>query len=141
MTRVLLPVGFDEQRTERAAEVVASLPGDPTDLEVIALEVVKEVDVIDEGGDFSSEELYEEGSFPENAAAVLAELEETGTSVTKRRAHGDIAETIVDTAADLDVDFIVVSGRERSPTGKAIFGSVTQSVLLSADCPVVTAID
>lgn len=35
-----------------------------------------------------------------------------------------------------DADYVVVSARKRSPVGQALFGSVTQSLLLHADCPV-----
>ncbi|APW97804.1 universal stress protein UspA [Halobiforma lacisalsi AJ5] len=140
MSRILLPVGLDEQRTERAAEVLSSLPGDPADLEVVALDVVREFDVTGEG-EFSSDEVFEKREFPESAEAIIADLEAEGTTVEKRREHGDPAETILEVADEIDADFIVMSGRERSPTGKALFGSVMQSVLLSADCPVVSAID
>jgi len=34
---------------------------------------------------------------------------------------------------DIDADAICVSGRKRRPTGKAVFGSVTQDVILAAD--------
>jgi nucleotide-binding universal stress UspA family protein len=37
-----------------------------------------------------------------------------------------------------DAEFLVVGGRKRSPVGKALFGSVTQSLLLDSPIPVVT---
>ncbi len=51
---------------------------------------------------------------------------------------GDPADRIVEYAADTDARYIVSAARKRSPTGKAVFGSVTQGILLNADCPVVT---
>ena len=51
---------------------------------------------------------------------------------------GDPAEEIVSAADSLDARFVVVGGRKRSPAGKAVFGSVTQAVILNADRPVVT---
>lgn len=44
---------------------------------------------------------------------------------------------IVDLAAELGADRIVIGGQERSPSGKALFGSASQHVLLNADCPVI----
>ncbi|WP_416841493.1 universal stress protein [Haloferax sp. DFSO52] len=49
----------------------------------------------------------------------------------------DITTSILDNAESVDAQYIVIGGRKRSPTGKAIFGSVTQAVLLDADRPVV----
>jgi nucleotide-binding universal stress UspA family protein len=53
-----------------------------------------------------------------------------------RGAVGDHGETIVDLAEELNADRVLVGGRKRSPTGKAVFGSVAQTVMLSAPCPV-----
>jgi nucleotide-binding universal stress UspA family protein len=49
---------------------------------------------------------------------------------------GDAANVILDYARDVDASYVVVGSRKRSPTGKAIFGSVTQSTLLDSDRPV-----
>ena len=53
---------------------------------------------------------------------------------------GDAAEELIRYAEDHDARYIVVAGRKRSPIGKVLFGSVTQSVLLSSPCSVVTVI-
>ncbi|WP_435361763.1 universal stress protein [Haloarchaeobius sp. DFWS5] len=50
---------------------------------------------------------------------------------------GEPATKVVDYADEVDARYIVIGGRKRSPTGKALFGSVTQKVILNADRPVV----
>lgn len=54
--------------------------------------------------------------------------------------EGSPASEIVSYAEEHEARYVVVSGRKRSPAGKALFGSVTQSVLLNASCPVVSTI-
>ncbi|QCC47856.1 universal stress protein [Halobellus limi] len=51
---------------------------------------------------------------------------------------GDVTEEILQVTDETDPRYLVVGGRKRTPVGKAIFGSVTQSLLLEADRPVVT---
>lgn len=51
---------------------------------------------------------------------------------------GDPVTEIINVAQDLDARYIVIGGRKRTPAGKALFGSATQSLLLNADRPVVT---
>lgn len=51
---------------------------------------------------------------------------------------GDPADEVVEYAHDRDARYVVVAGRKRSPVGKALFGSVAQSIMLSAACPVVS---
>lgn len=50
---------------------------------------------------------------------------------------GNEADEIVAYADEHDARYIVIGGRRRSPTGKALFGSVSQSVLLQSEHPVV----
>lgn len=51
--------------------------------------------------------------------------------------QGDPAEELLEYADQQDAVYIVVSARKRTPVGQAVFGSVTQSLLLHAQCPVV----
>lgn len=51
---------------------------------------------------------------------------------------GNPTEEILAEAASLEPRFLVISGRRRSPTGKAVFGNTAQQILLNAECPVVT---
>lgn len=51
--------------------------------------------------------------------------------------EGDPAAEMVEYGREVDAEYVVVSGRKRSPLGQAVFGSVTQSLLLHADRPVV----
>ncbi|WP_049900810.1 universal stress protein [Halococcus agarilyticus] len=48
-------------------------------------------------------------------------------------ALGDKRETILDIAEERGCDHLFISGRKRSPTGKALFGDLTQSVILEFD--------
>jgi nucleotide-binding universal stress UspA family protein len=54
---------------------------------------------------------------------------------------GKPSQRVLEYAEDADADYIVVGGRKRSSVGKVLFGSVTQSILLNADCPVLTVME
>ena len=54
---------------------------------------------------------------------------------------GKPSQRVLEYAADVDADYIVVGGRKRSSVGKVLFGSVTQSILLNASSPVVTVME
>ncbi|MFC4440339.1 MULTISPECIES: universal stress protein [Natrialbaceae] len=47
--------------------------------------------------------------------------------------EADIDDEVLSTAERLGCDHVFIVGRKRSPTGKAIFGDVTQRVLLNFD--------
>lgn len=74
----------------------------------------------------------------EVAEQVVEASLEPSAAVEVRGRVGAVAEEVLDEAARTDARFVVVGGRKRTPVGKALFGSVTQSVLLNADQPVVT---
>ncbi|WP_144923430.1 universal stress protein [Halorubrum salsamenti] len=65
-------------------------------------------------------------------------LEEAEVNCVHYEASGEPSDELLAAAADVDADAICVSGRKRRPTGKAVFGSVTQDVILGTDRPVLT---
>lgn len=54
---------------------------------------------------------------------------------------GDPVTKIVEATDSVTARYLVIGGRKRSPAGKAIFGSKTQSILLNAPVPVMTVIE
>lgn len=49
---------------------------------------------------------------------------------------GDPQRTILRTADEFDVDHLFIHGKQRSPTGKAVFGNLAQAIILEFDGPV-----
>lgn len=54
---------------------------------------------------------------------------------------GREVDSILDVADAYGCDHLFIAGRRRSPTGKALFGDLTQQVLLSYDGPVTVLLD
>ncbi|ELY38957.1 universal stress protein [Natronorubrum tibetense] len=142
MYQFVIPVDEDETRAKNAAEYVTELIGEsgldvgPESLSVSVVNVFKEFKAIDDGGNVKSKDLYDEDALPESMVTVRDLLTAAGVSVDLERRHGDPADEIVEYADSVDADTIIVPGRKRSPVGKAVFGSVTQDVILDSDRPV-----
>jgi nucleotide-binding universal stress UspA family protein len=119
-------IGIDTniERARAQAEAVASLPLDTGDVEAVLVH--------------SFSENPEGGTIEQVKPVRIARerLEAAGIEVTPEGYGGDAARAILNVADEYDADQIVVAGRKRTPTGKVLFGSVTQSVILDTDRPV-----
>ncbi|WP_254768645.1 universal stress protein [Salinilacihabitans rarus] len=125
MYEVLVPIDGNESRALSQAETVAGFPGADASIRAILLHVFEE--------NPSGASVHQIGAV-RRAKSVL---EERGVEVELAETSGNPPENIVRTADERDVDLLCLAGRKRTPTGKALFGSVTQDVLLSSDRPVV----
>lgn len=117
MKDVLLTIDADEKRALSHADAVIELLED--DFRAHVLHVFQE---------------NPEGASITNfatARAVKDRLEDAGIDVTLHERSGEPATQIVDAADEIDADVITIAGRKRSPTGKLLFGSVAQDVILS----------
>jgi nucleotide-binding universal stress UspA family protein len=124
MYEYLIAVDGDEGRAQAQAETVADQPESAGDIHATILHV------------FSND--GEERSVQEIDAVALARdiLEESGIEVTLTGTSGDPTTAILETAEHVGAKRICVAGRKRTPTGKVLFGSVSQGVILSTTRPV-----
>jgi nucleotide-binding universal stress UspA family protein len=124
MKRILVCVDTDTERAKKQVESITSLPLETKEVEIITYHVFRAGD-----DDVKAENLR-------SVAKVVEALENAGLSSTVTQSNGDATRNILDKAKEVDADVISLAGRKRSPTGKALFGSVTQDVILKADRPV-----
>jgi len=127
MYNVVIGVDDNEERAMACARAVATLPGDASEKRVTVIH-----SFTDNPSGASASQLA-------SVRDVTDFLEGEGIEVEVTESSGDPADQLLETAREEDANLIVVSGRKRSPTGKALFGSVTQSVILNSERPVMVA--
>jgi nucleotide-binding universal stress UspA family protein len=124
MYHILAAIGTDESRALEQAKAIADLPQD----DEVSVTLFH---------DFAEEN--PEGASVHQVAAVrrAAEyLEDEGIEIGYAESSGDAVRTVLETADQTDADLLCLAPRKRTPTGKALFGSVTQQVILEGDRPV-----
>lgn len=126
MYRILVGLDDDVDRAAAQASTIASLPGATDEITAILAHVFQENP---EGG--SVQQL-------ETVRRVASSFDDAGVDYEYYEASGDPAPELIAAADDAEADMICLSGRKRTPTGKVLFGSVTQSVILGTEKPVVT---
>lgn len=134
MYRVLLPVDGNVKRARKQADTVTTLPDAPGNVSVTVLHVFDD-STIEDSADMVD---------PTRVQAVNAAkefLKEQNIEVRVDGRGGEASSTIARVAEEINADSIFVGGPKRSPAGKALFGSVTQSIILNASTPVMVTID
>lgn len=132
MYNILIPITSDDTLARRQLGAISDLPLQSDSVTVTLLYVFEELDS-DMGGTVSMKEYSE---VPETVEMSRERLTETGFDVNALVTEGNPENEIISVAREQGADHVVLSGRRRSPAGKVIFGSVTQSVILTADVPV-----
>ena len=136
----------ENERSRAVVEIAADLAGTYDDT-LVALHVVPLEDFEAHKQSIESIPGFRDFSFTREADSakrfarefVLETVDGFDPSQLDARGRvGDVTEEILSEASALDPRFLVISGRRRSPTGKAVFGNTAQQLLLNAECPVVT---
>lgn len=131
MYSILMPLDDDEERTEKQVEAVENLPNSEGEVEVTLLYVFTQKE---EGAPNEFR-----GTDNVTTVNIAQERLEEGVETKVWSESGNPAESILEYANEDGFDCIVMGSRKRSPTGKVLFGSVAQAVLLDADIPVMIA--
>jgi nucleotide-binding universal stress UspA family protein len=124
MFTVVVGIDTDADRAIAQAKHVAEIP--------CATEEVKAILLHDFGEN-------RQGGTVEQVGAVKRAreiLDDAGVEYELEGSSGEPSEAIIRMADRHDADRIVLAGRKRTPTGKVLFGSVTQAVILNTDRPV-----
>jgi nucleotide-binding universal stress UspA family protein len=138
---IILAVGQeDEDRAKRLAETAIEI-AEPTGAHVVLSHVFtdREFEEVVDQLDFDSSANPDPSAVASRhvtTRTVAQSLDAVDVDYEIRGSVGDRGETIVDLAKAEQADRVIVGGRQRSPTGKAVFGSTAQEVMLSAPCPV-----
>lgn len=129
MYRVLLPVDGKVDRAREQVDAVAELPDAPGNVSVTILHVFEDSDIETSANVADATDLKE-------VTVAKEVLEEQDIEVTVDSRGGAAGTSIIRAAEETDANSIFISGPKRSPASKALFGSVTQFVILNANRPV-----
>lgn len=127
MYEVLVPIDQNESRAIAQAQAVAALPAADSEVRAILMHIFTD--------NPTGASVTQVGS----VRRARETLEDAGVEYVLDEESGSPADEIVEIADERDVDAICVAGRKRSPTGKALFGSVSQNVILDTDRTVIFA--
>lgn len=145
MYRILMAIDEDQRQANEIAASVEKLADNIDDLEILVLHVFRDVElpsqvVIHEQLVDFEEIQHEQREIPAAVTDVVKQLggRDIDAEIIIERSE-DPPSKIISVAEEHDVDNIFIGGRTSSPIGKAMFGNVSQKVLLNTDIPVTVA--
>lgn len=121
MKTILFCIDTDVERARKQVESITDLPFKQDQIRIVVYHVFRGKD---EQAD--AEQL-------KSVIYVTETLEDAGYSVDVQQSSGDASRHILEKAESIEADMISLAGRNRSPTGKVLFGSVTQDVVLDTE--------
>ena len=141
LNTILLAVGPDDtDRADRLAEETIDSATEETTVVLAHVFSRSEYeDTLDNlsfdrtSGSYTADDVAERHA---TVRAIARRLDEADVDHAVRGGVGQHGQEIVDLAGEVGADRVFVGGRQRSPTGKAVFGSVAQEVMMSSPSPV-----
>ena len=129
----------DDARTDELTAAILDLAV-PSDARVVLLhaftEAAYESGLEEAGFDDERPSPTELAARLEGIDTLAAALSEASVPFEIRGAIGAEGETILAETDAVDGDVLCLSGRRRSPTGKAVFGSTSHRIMMNSSCPV-----
>jgi len=121
MKTILFCIDTDVERARKQVESITDLPFKQDQIRIVVYHVFRGKD--------------EQADAEQLKSVIYATetLEEAGYSVDVQQSSGDASRHILEKAESIEADMISLAGRNRSPTGKVLFGSVTQDVVLDTE--------
>lgn len=140
MYSILLAVDDDRKTANHLVEDVERLIDAVDSCEITLVHVFRDTSISQRVSIHQLTSGYDENEFehqiPVSVYETASALEDSAASVNLELTSGDAMVEITRIAEARGVDSIHIGGKNTSPAGKAIFGSVTQSVIFGTDIPV-----
>lgn len=125
MFDIVMGIDASEARAKAQADKISKLPFDKDVTRVTIVHV------------FSNNPRGKSPSQVSSVRHTADRLEDEGYEVKIRGTGGDPSTEILEIATEIDAGLISVAGRKRSSSEKALFGSVSQSLLTQTDRPII----
>jgi len=82
------------------------------------------------------------GGVSDEVAKILADAtSDVEWTLHAAAGQGNVAETVLQLTGETGAELLVIGARRRSPVGKFLLGSVTQTIILQSDVPVLVVKD